>query len=75
MRRLVLLLALLLGACDSGTATDTGGTPNDGVCREKDAMLATQAAAEDPAGPEGSRVSDDELAAIQEAIAKVPSDC
>ncbi len=38
-------------------------------------MLSIQDDAEDPYGPGGSNVTDDELAQIQAAIGAVPSDC
>jgi hypothetical protein len=77
MRKYVIVLALVVG-CGSGGAGDggsNGGVPNDGDCPEKDEMLATQDSAEDPYGPGGTRVTDEELRDIQAAIANVPSDC
>lgn len=77
MRKYVIVLAILVG-CGSGGAGDggsSGGVPNDGDCPEKSEMLAIQDMAEDPYGPGGTKVTDEELRDIQAAIANVPSDC
>ena len=70
-KRLLASVFLVLAACGRTDAD----TANDGYCREKDRMLATQDLAVDPAGPGGATVTDEEQAKIRAAIAAVPSDC
>ena len=76
-RRLLVSVFVVLMGCggSDGGPSGSDGTPNDGDCPEKDAMLAIQDRAEDPYGPDGSDVTDDEQRKIQAAIANVPSDC
>ena len=70
-KRLLASVLLVLAACGRTDAD----TANDGYCREKDRMLATQDRAVDPAGPGGATATDEEQAKIRAAIAAVPSDC